>query len=160
MPKMKPRARHLNAHISAMRRCAALSAADVSMQVDVVAKAIRAFMYGKATPEHWASLADTSNVSETLCQMRLGGGPEAERVIRDAQKVLSDVSERFKARGSWTLYAAEIDALQWLAQLHKTQLQVCSYGEFEAAYTKTVNRIKQARAGNVAEGVVVVEGLI
>ncbi len=143
-----------------MRRCVALSESDLKMHMTVLDSAMGDFLKGKDCARHWSSLADMANFSETLCGMRLGGGPDAERVIREGQQALFDVFNRSKQRGTWTLYPGEIDALQWLLQLHKTQLRVCSYGEFEVAFNKTVERLKQARAGNVGDGVVVVEGLL
>ena len=61
---------------------------------------------------------------------------------------------------SRALYASEIDALQWLVTLHHTQLQACSFAEFDAAFRATERRLSQYRAGNAPPGAIVVEGEI
>lgn len=121
--------------------------------------ALREFCRGEHCSAHWCSLADAANMAETLAEMGLGCGPEAERVINTAQKALHDVHQRHAARSTWTLYADEIDALHWLARLHCTaQLPACSFGEFSDAFNRTQNRLRQALAGNAPAGALVVAG--
>ena len=132
----------------------------MARQDAIVRQAVAQFCRGEHCATHWRSLADTANMAETLAWLRLGAGDEGDQVISNAQRVLHDVHQRQAAGGSWTLYADEIDALLWLAPLHQAQLEVCSYGEFETAYRRTVNRMAQALAGNAAPGTIVVTGEI
>lgn len=147
-----------NAWAIAINRARKLAAADVARQNAIVRQAVADFCRGLHCAGHWRSLADTANMSETLAGMGLGAGPDAERVVNTAQQTLHDVHQRHAQRGTWTLYADEIDSLHWLAQLHQLQLQACSYGEFQTAYTRTANRLAQARAGNAPRGAIVVLG--
>ena len=142
----------------ASSRARKLSREDVDQQMALVRTAVGEFCRGEQCAHHWRSLADTANMAETLAWLRLGAGDEVDQVISNAQQVLHDVHQRQAAGGSWTLYADEIDALLWLAPLHQVQLEHCSYGEFETAYRRTVNRMQQALAGNAAVGSVVVVG--
>lgn len=153
----QPHARHVytNAHAIAMHRARALSAEDVAMHRTVITTAAREFAQGLHCETHWRSLADTANMAETLAAMNLGSGPDADRVIRTAQQALYDVAQRHQQRGTWTLYADEIDAIGWLVQLHLTQLAACSYGEFDTAYKRTNDRMAQALAGNGPVGALV-----
>lgn len=137
-----------------------LSAEDVTRQVGIARNALAELGRGHDTATHWASLADAANMAETLAGMGIGGGADAQRVIQQAQAALAAIQGRLQHRSSRALYAAEIDALQWLITLHHLQLQACSYGEFEAAYTSTRERIAQARAGNAPAGAIIVEGEI
>lgn len=156
--KHHPRHAAVNAWEIAINRARKLAAEDVARQDGIVRQAVAEFCKGEHCAAHWRSLADTANMSETLAAMGLGAGPDAERVINAAQQTLHDVHQRHATRGTWTLYADEIDSLQWLAQLHLVQLAACSYGEFSDAFHTTANRLEQARAGNAAHGAIVVVG--
>lgn len=140
----------------AISRARRLDDADVVRQLDIVRTALREFCCGLHCRTHWASLADTANIAETLSTMGLGRGDDADRLIEDAQQALHDAWQRHQQRGTWTLYADEIAALQYLVSLHAIQLEACSYGEFEDAYRRTAQRMAQALAGNVGAGTVVV----
>lgn len=132
-----------------------LKASDVQQQMRIVRQALDEFRRGLHCAHHWKSLADTANMAETLASMGLGGGQEAEAAINEAQQALAAVHQRHTSRGSWTLYAAEVLALNWLVQLHELQLANTSYGEFEAAFNRTRNRIQQALAGNAPAGTII-----
>lgn len=155
-----PRPVHQHSWLNAIHRAARLSALDVMQQTAIIRHALTEFACGRDCARHWLSLADTANVAETLCEMGIGSGPAAEDVIERAQQALVDVHGRQAERGSWTLYADEIDALGWLRDLHVLQLDVASYGEFDQAMTRTHNRMAQALAGNAAPGTVVLTGQI
>ena len=135
-----------------------LSDTDVQQQVTLMRRALDEFIVGQHCEQHWRSLADTANMAETLAGMGLGSGDDAERVIDQAQRALHDAHKRHAQRGSWTLWADEIDALRWLLSLHAVQLEACSYREFERAYRSTAQRMAQALAGNAAPGVMVIDG--
>jgi len=153
-----PRRAAVNSVQIAINNARKLPAEDVARQDGIVRLAVAEFCKGEHCAAHWRSLADTANMSETMAAMGLGAGPDAERVINAAQQTLHDVHQRHASRGTWTLYADEIDSLQWLAQLHHVQLSACSYGEFAEAFNRTANRLQQARAGNAAHGAIVVVG--
>ena len=154
----KPRPVHLNAIEIAINRARKLSSADVSMQSNIMRNALAGLKTGPHQAQHWRSLADTANVAETFEAMGLGSGPQAQQVIDAAQHALAAIQQRHQARGSWALYAAEVDALEMLVALHAVQLAACSYGEFETALTTTHNRVAQARAGNAPAGAIVITG--
>ena len=144
---------------TAITRARALSADHVAMQANIMDAALAGFRSGVDCPGNWRQLVDAANMARTLAEMRLGGGPEALRVVDDATQALAAVHQRQAAGGSWTMYAAELDALHWLLRLHCTvQLPACSYGEFHRAMHTTNNRLRQAKAGNAAPGTTVVVG--
>lgn len=154
-----PRRCALNAVEIAINRARKLDTSDVQRQQTLMQTALAEFCRGERCADHWASLADAANMAETLAAMGLGSGPQADRVISDAQRALHDVHTRHAARGTWTLYADEIDALHWLVRLHCTvQLAACSYGEFSDAFERTQNRLRQALAGNAPAGALVIAG--
>lgn len=155
-----PRRCALNSVEIAINRARKLADADVQGQMAIVRNAVAQFCRGIDCGAHWLSLADTANMAETLASMRLGSGEEADRVIQAAQQALADVHARHTERGSWTLYADEIDALHWLVALHAVQLGAASYGELEDAFHRTARRLEQARAGNASPGSLVITGAI
>lgn len=137
-----------------------LSRTDVATQVSTITRAQAEFARGQNCAAHWLSLADTANMAETFAAMGLGAGDDADEVISRAQQALHDVHQRHAHRGTWTLYADEIDALHWLVRLHQVQLSSCTFGEFERAMAATERRLDQARRGNAPAGALVVVGQI
>jgi hypothetical protein len=155
-----PRRCAVNAIDIAINGARKLSAADVDGQHLLMTRAHSEFARGIDCARHWLSLADTANMAETLAGMGLGSGTEAHAVIQRAQQAPHDVHQRHEARGTWTLWADEIDTLKWLVQLHHVQLGACSYSEFARAFDVTRERITQARAGNAPAGALVVGQLV
>lgn len=151
---------YVNAHQLAINRARVLNAKDVAMHSQVVDDAVREFCCGIRCAQRWRDLADISNMAESLAALRIGSGDQADQVIQSAQQTLAAVHQRQATKGTWTLYADEMDHLYWLAALHKKQIEVCSYGEFEDALQATQRRLQQARAGNAPRGAVIVEGLV
>lgn len=157
--KYHPKPVYSNAVQIALARVKPLTAADVAGQTALVQHALQQFCQGINCDAHWCSLADTANMAETLAGMGLGSGDDATRVIELAQRALADVHQRHTQRGSWTLYADEIDALHWPVRLHCTaQLPACSYGELGDAMAATRNRMQQALAGNAPRNALVIDG--
>jgi hypothetical protein len=154
----RPQPVHANSLDIALNNVRKLSRADVQMQTGIVSTALRQFSAGQHCEVHWRSLADTANMAETLAGMGICSGLQAEAVIDTAQRALAAVRQRHTERNTWTLYAAELDALQWLAALHARQLAECDYSEFERAFTTTSTRVSEARKGNAPRGAIVIEG--
>ncbi len=169
--RTKPPRRHelgsvtSNALERAIKASRRLAAEDVAMMISTANQALRGLLLGQADAgDHWRGLADTANVAETLAQMGLGGGPDADLTIRQAQEALAWMMQERLERGTWALRAderAEVsERLTWLVSVHAVQMQHCSYGEFERAWHRTHERVRQARAGNAPRGALVVEGQI
>lgn len=154
----RPGPEYLNTLERAIKRAQKMSAADAKMQRELTAAALREFTAGTNCDANWRGLADAANMAETLSDIGIGSGPDADAVIDAAQRALAAVRQRSATRGTWTLYAAEIESLTWLALLHDKQITECSYGEFERAFHLTTERIAQARAGNAPRGAIVVQG--
>jgi hypothetical protein len=150
---------YLNAVQIAISRARPLAQADLAGQRLMMQTALRDFSQGINCDRHWCSLADTANMAETLAGMGLGAGADADRFIAEAQQALHAVHSRHTTRGTWTLYPAELQALDWLVWLHGTvQLPACSYGELGDALESARNRLQQALAGNAPRGALVVDG--
>jgi len=150
---------YLNAVQIAIGRARPLSASDVAGQQAIMGKALGDFRQGINCDHNWCALADCANVAETLAGMGLGGGDDCAQIIQAAQQALHAVHVRHSTRNSWTLYPAELQALDWLVWLHTTvQLPACSYGEVSDAMERTRNRLTQALAGNAPRGALVIDG--
>lgn len=117
--------------------------------------AINAFASAHHCEANWRLMADAFNVAESLAHLRIGSDPASRGRIADAQQVLAAVWQRHQLRGSWTLHANELNALREGAWLHHIQLQHATQGEFERACANTVERMRQARAGNAPAGAIV-----
>jgi len=149
---------YLNAHHIAMAKVHTLQRDDVAQQLATVEHALSQFTRGVDCAAHWRSLADVANVAEQLGLLGIGSGAQADEVVATAQRVLAEVQLRRRVRGSWTLYAPELDALKWLQALHREQLQKCDYTEYERALAATHEKVSQARAGNAPAGALVIQG--
>jgi hypothetical protein len=156
--KYRPGPVHCNALSIVLNKVRKLSAEDQQRQRDIMTTALQEFAAGRDCAYHWRSLADAANMTETLAGMGICSGLQAETIIHAAQQALAAVQGRHAARGTWTMYATELDTLHWMLRLHTTQLAECDYGEFERAYQTTCNRIAQARAGNAPADAVVIVG--
>lgn len=125
-----------------------LEAVDAQGQVNLARRALAELGRGHDVMQHWRSLA----------ALGIGSGADAQRVITLAQHALASIHGRMQHGATRALYHTEVDALQWLISLHATQLQACSYAEFERAFFNTRQRLQQARAGNAPRDAVVVIG--
>lgn len=106
----------------------------------------------------WRSIADAMNVAEALADIGICSDSSSRFLIAEAQSVLGAVQGRHKARGSWTLYAVEIQSLTEAVERHLLQLEFCSMREYQQAVHKVKNKVRQALAGNAGPGVQVIEG--
>lgn len=94
----------------------------------------------------WASVADGLNVAEELSLLGIASDRTGEIVA--AQLALKSLHERVQQRGTWTMRAEEITAIEWAIDLHDIQLQHASQGEVERAI-ETVKRTRlQVLKGN------------
>ena len=154
----RPQPMHTNTLYRALARVHKIAPEDVAGQVSIMATALREFSAGVSCLHHWRSLADTSNVAESLTAAGICSGPDADKVIHDAQAALAAVHGRSQTRGTWTLYPTELEALSWLVTLHARQLSECDHAEFDRAWEVTHQRVSAARAGNAPRGAIVVLG--
>lgn len=139
----------------ALHRAAALLPTERTELLGPVHAAFAAFRCGLGAIDPWAQLADTMNIARELAERQIAS--DHKPTFQAAQQALTDVFERAEAKGCWTLRGPEIAALDLAIFVFKVQLDNCSRGELGEAVTRVVNRITQARAGNAAPGVRVVD---
>ncbi len=126
----------------------------------IVTTAFEDFRRGARCADAWATMADALNMAESLAGLNIASDHASRTKIDRGQQVLADVCLRFHERASWTLYPAELTALDEALFIHRVQLEHCSLGEFDQAETLTRNRVFQARHGNAPAGARVIEGAI
>ena len=115
-----------------------------------VVEAFAAFRAGRGTARLWASLADSMNVAEALAQRRIAS--DHVDTFARAQEALAAVCARHAAGGSWTLYPAEITALDDAVFVACVQLRHCSQGELADAIHAVQRRIAAALRGDGPRG--------
>ncbi len=152
---------HLNAHAMAIHNARKLPDSDVTGQITLVREHLAHMLTGAPTAaESWKSLADVANMTETLAQMRIGSGDDAERVIAEAQESLAWLWTTATERGTWALRADERqtveERLDWLIRLHELQMRAVSIREYAKAFERCRARMAAARRGQVGRGVTVV----
>ena len=158
MPRShKPRKRYVPKHVDldtiglAIGRATVLDAEQrVKLNISVL-DALVAFRHGGGNRAHWMNLADAMNVAEAIAQAGIFGD-DMPAAYAAAQQVLSDVSDRHEAGGSWTLRGPELTALDQAVQCHELQLDHVSQGELADAITLVKHRVAGALAGNAAPG--------
>ncbi|WP_457425611.1 hypothetical protein [Roseateles sp. P5_E7] len=109
------------------------------------------FRAGRGSLGLWLHLADAINVGQVLATEHGLASNHAD-TFAAAVNAMAAVHGRFGRRGSWTLRAAELEALNFALCVHAVQLGLCSRGELGAAYTTVANRARGALAGNTAPG--------
>jgi hypothetical protein len=173
--------RHHTAYVNvverAILRTRPLTDEQVRSMRDPAQAAVAAFVHGNAPwrenadvpPDedmlmHWRNLADILNHARTFADMRLGSGEEVDRLLAEAGEVIGAILSRRDAalatdgRSVWSCTTDEHETLCWLVHLHfEVQCRACSLGEFERAYNRTRERIRQAIAGNASPGTVIVD---
>lgn len=120
--------------------------------------ALDAFRRGAAGVKEWRDLADACNVGEEL--MRYGLANDHAETFKAAQLALKDVANRFNAGGSFTLRAAELEALRLAVLVHEVQLDAVAGREFREAVTRVINRTREALRGNGGAEVIEVAGAL
>jgi hypothetical protein len=102
--------------------------------------ALDGFKKGTPTLSDWRSMADVSNIAETMA--RDGIGPEVLEVCKRAQEALSAGHERYQTHGTIGRVAGEYETLADLWQFHDLQRSSVSRSEYERAIKKTADRIR------------------
>lgn len=152
---------YTNAHALAIHNARKLPEADVTGQIALVREHLAILLSGQpAAAESWKSLADVANMTETLADMRIGSGEEAERVIQEAQDSLAQMWTTAQERGTWALRADERqqieERLDWMVRLHEIQMRAVSIKEYARAFDRLKARVSAARRGQHGRGVTVV----
>jgi hypothetical protein len=141
-----------------MAGAALLDEADRINVRRILARALESMRTTQGALEGWRSIADAMNVAEALADIGICSDEASRFLIAEAQAVLSGVFQRHQARGSWTLYAPEIQALAEAVERHLLQLEFCSMREYQQAVRTVKNKVSQALAGNAGPGVHVIQG--
>lgn len=164
MPSKRQRPRHLRRPYRptpidldpvglAISRASKLSAEQRAPLLAASTGSFEAFRAGQGNAERWASLADAMNVAEALAEA--GVASDHADTFATAQAALAAVYARQKAGGTWTLRAAEINALDDACFIHQVQIEHCSQGEMADAIQLVKRRIAGALSGSPPKGAIV-----
>lgn len=105
-------------------------------------QALEAFRTGKATRDDWRSLADMLNVAQVMAEQ--GIGPEVLPACTAAEEALAAAHARFTAGRSLGFDGPGLQAMRELFAFHDLQRSSVSRSAYEAAITRTANRIRGA----------------
>lgn len=150
----------LNAMQRAMTGAAKLPTEDVERTTRGMLLALQEFAAGRYCREHWASMADATNVALELSALGICSDEASRQLLDDAQQVLGDVAQRAQQRGTWTLHARELEQLREALERHGIQLGFCSYSEYERAVEAVRHKHAQYAAGNAPKGAIVITGAL
>jgi len=161
----KPRKRYVP-------RAVALDAADHAMalatklrpgqRAELAGPLHRAFELARAGTggsTAWCTLADGMNVAEQLAG-RCGICSDRMPEIMAAQEALHTWHARHAQRGTWTLRADELRALDAGVLFHGIQLRYCTQGELRDAILAVQRHVQQALAGNASPRALVCIGAL
>ena len=104
--------------------------------------AIDAFARGAATVDDWRTVADLTNLAQTMCEM--GIGPEVLPAAVQVESVLGESHERFKATGRMGTTGPGLHAMRELQEWHHLQRTAVARSVYERAIERTHNRIRSA----------------
>lgn len=104
--------------------------------------AIQAFATGAATQDDWRTVADISNIAQTMCAM--GIGPEVLPATEAVEQVLAEAHARFTATGRVGTTWPGLHAMRELQDWHHLQRTSVARSVYEAALVRTRNRIRSA----------------
>jgi len=104
--------------------------------------AMQAFATGAATVDDWRTVADLTNLAQTMCDM--GVGPEVMPAALQVESVLSEAHQRFIATGRMGTTGPGLHAMRDLQEWHHLQRTSVARSVYEAAIVRTANRIRSA----------------
>lgn len=104
--------------------------------------AIQAFATGAATVVDWRTVADVTNLAQTMCAM--GIGPEVLPAAQQVERVLGDAHQRYVATGRMGITGAGLNAMRHLQEWHHLQRTSVARSVYETAIVRTANRIRSA----------------
>jgi hypothetical protein len=104
--------------------------------------AIQSFATGAATVDDWRTVADLTNLAQTMCAM--GIGPEVLSAAMAVEGVLNEAHQRYLDTGRMGTTGAGLNAMRDLLEWHHLQRTSVARSVYEAAIQKTHNRIRSA----------------
>lgn len=104
--------------------------------------ALQAWTTGAASVEDWRTVADLSNLTQTLCAM--GVGPEALPAAQLVEDVLGEAHGRFQATGRMGTTGPGLAAMRDLYAWHDEQRRAIDRRTYFEAIERTANRIRSA----------------
>jgi len=151
----KPGPVHLNNLQRAAEASAKMHPTDREALWVIVAHSFLAFKRGEDCQANWRNCADALNIAEalsgTICSDEV-----SRSKIQAGHAVLIAVAGRHSELGTWTMYPAEMQALDEALFIHRVQMDFCSLGEYQCAVKRVADRTRSALAGNAGRGVQVV----
>lgn len=149
----KPRKKHkqrdlLNPIAAASRMAGKLTDAERLMLINPVWECFAKLRQGKPAFEDFKHLVDCMNVAMALTMPGMNLLPDHRDKFSAAQDALQALGTRWGNGGSWTCYAAELEAIRTGIEYHDIQLQFASAGEVTRATQVVDNQIKGAVSGS------------
>lgn len=104
--------------------------------------ALHAWTTGTARVDDWRTIADLSNLTQTLCAM--GIGPEALESAEAVETALSEAHARYLATSRMGTTGTGLKAMHDLYAFHDLQRQSIDRRTYFTAIERTRNRIRSA----------------
>lgn len=145
---------------AAIARCQTLAPAERADLVRMARDGLDQLRRGPRADDHvtgWRTLADTISLAAEYSCMGIASDDESRAVIAAAQQAIEAVAVRHHQRGTWALYAGEVQALEDLIERYEIQMDFVSVGEMERAIDKVRSRTVAALRGHGQPGIKVVE---
>lgn len=104
--------------------------------------AIDAFARGAATVDDWRTVADLTNVAQTMCDM--GIGPEVLPAALQVESVLGESHMRYTATGRMGTTGLGLQSMRELQEWHHLQRTSVARSVYETAIERAHNKIRSA----------------
>lgn len=153
--KRKPHPINPLAYQAAIMGACKMTTHDTSRRAIAVGLAVEDAAKGLRGMAHWREIFDAINITGELVRAGVAQDPAGNIAHLEAMAVA--MMERFKALGSATLYAGELQQLREFAADYAGLLQGVSNGEFFNACAKVEARVRRVLSGEVMPCVSVVE---
>lgn len=111
----------------AMAHAALLQPQQQADLINPLRAAFEALRRGQGNQNAWCAMADAMNIAEALAD--LGIANDHAELIQRAQAALAALHQRHQTNRSWTLRAAELDALRDASEIHEIQIEHATQGE-------------------------------
>jgi hypothetical protein len=125
----------------AMSGCAITGKADLDKLRMQELSAIDAFAQGRASIHDWRSVADMSNLAETMAAMKIGRA-EVLPAVRAVETALLETHARHENSGRIATTGPGLQAMRDLAEYHDLQRTSVDRRTYEEAIQRTINRVR------------------
>lgn len=131
-----------NAHMQVIQSVKPLTQEDKQYLFKQATQSINGMQFGiNLTTADFTTICDMLNISLLLTEKDIGREYLIE--LHEAREAMQEAKQRYIKAGKLGFKANELKAVKVALTIHQAQIDICTLGEFSAAFDEQERRIKQ-----------------